>query len=108
MIDIVCETPIRLAVACGLVPPARRGKKTHISTLLRWITCGAKDPSGRLVRLEAIRLGNRWHTSREALQRFAEALTPHRPDSFPYDARTPRQRQRAAEQTDAELEEMNL
>jgi hypothetical protein len=76
MLDLKTETPIPLAEAAALIPPARGGKKTHLSTLLRWIVKGVRSPIGETVRLEAIRLGGRWMTSREALQRFAERLTP--------------------------------
>jgi hypothetical protein len=102
MLDLTTEDAITLAAACRLVPPARNGRKTHISTLVRWIAQGVKAPDGTLVRLEAARLGGRWVTSRTALQRFAEALTPRLdgPTSTP---RTPGKRQRANEQAAAEL-----
>jgi hypothetical protein len=70
MIDLLRENSISLTEAAGLVPPGRRGRPTHLSTLLRWI-----KPGVRGVRLEAVRLGGRWVTSREALQRFADRLT---------------------------------
>jgi hypothetical protein len=105
---LTAETPIPLKDACRLVPPARQGKHTHLSTLLRWIIRGCRGPSGERVRLEAIRLGNRWVTSREALQRFAERLTPRTgvsPTAPPYPApRTPTARQRAADRAGLELE----
>jgi len=78
MFDTTLETPIPLAEAAKLIPPAGQGKRTHLSTLLRWILRGARNPAGQVVRLAAVRLGNRWMTSREALQRFAEALTPRK------------------------------
>ncbi len=37
MFDTTVENPIPLAEATKLVPPARQGKRTHLSTLLRWI-----------------------------------------------------------------------
>jgi len=43
---------------------------------VRWILNGTKRQDGQLVRLEALRMGSRWITSVEAIQRFAEALTP--------------------------------
>ena len=49
---------------------------THIGTVLRWILTGLKSPAGELVRLEGIRIGGKWLTSKEAMQRFAERLTP--------------------------------
>jgi hypothetical protein len=76
MLDLTAEQPISLEAAARLIPPARNGKRCHLSTLLRWITDGAKAPGGARVRLEAVRLGGRWVTSRGAIQRFAEKLTP--------------------------------
>jgi hypothetical protein len=100
MIDLAAETPIPLAVACGLVPPARGGKRTHLSTILRWVLRGARSPSGEVVRLEACRIGSRWMTSREALQRFADRLTPRRADGdgvLATPRRTPGQGRRASD-----------
>ncbi len=98
-----------LAAACTLVPPGRGGNKTHLSTLLRWITRGVRAIDGRVVRLEACRLGSRWMTSREALQRFSSALTLGCEDSPTTPApRTPAQRGRAAERASRELEQMGV
>lgn len=109
MLDLTTEAPIPLAEAAKIVPPGRAGKKTHLSTLLRWIVHGAKDPAGNLIKLEALRLGGRWMTSREALQRFAERLTP------PLDAvpraeapRPPSARSKAAERAGRELERIGI
>ena len=66
MLDLTKEPVLPLAAATKLVPPARNGKKTHLSTLLRWILKGCRGPDGALVKLEAGRIGNRWMTSREA------------------------------------------
>jgi hypothetical protein len=111
VIDLAVEQPIPLKAACPLVPAARGGKKTHLSTLLRWILIGARGPSGEPVRLEAVRLGGRWMTTREALQRFAERLTP-RLDSdtaqAPAAPRTPTTRGRAAERAGRELERQGI
>jgi hypothetical protein len=108
VIDLTCEEPISLTAACRLVPPARSGKKTHLSTLLRWINPGSRAPSGELVRLEAIRLGNRWFTTAAALQRFAAALTPQPADSPTRSPRTTEQRQRATERAAAQLDQLGL
>jgi hypothetical protein len=109
MLDLTTETPVPLAAACRLVPPARNGRMTHLSTLLRWILIGAKAPDGTRVRLEAARLGSRWVTSKEALQRFAERLTP-RPCDTPVSPppRTPGQRRRASERAARSLEEAGI
>jgi hypothetical protein len=108
VLDLTTETPLPLADACKLVPPARRGKRTHISTLVRWILIGAKSPSGELVKLEALRIGNRWVTSRGALQRFAERLTPSTDRDPTPSLRTPTARQRASERAAAELEALGI
>lgn len=109
MIDTTQEPLIPLAEACRHIPPGRNGKATHLSTLLRWILKGAKAPDGTTVRLDAVRLGARWMTSRQALQRFAEKLTPKLDDTVPAPApRTQRQRQRASERAAAVLEKMGF
>jgi hypothetical protein len=108
MFDLSLETPIPLAAAVKLVPPARSGKRCHLSTLLRWIMRGCKAPDGSLVKLEAIRLGNRWMTSRQALQRFAERLTPRTDSSSAPAPRTAVYRRRASERAAADLERMGL
>jgi hypothetical protein len=114
MIDLNHEAPLPLAEACHLIPPGRGGRRTHLSTVLRWILRGAKAPDGTTVRLEGLRLGGRWMTSRAALQRFAEALTPRLGDltadgrAAGAAPRTPRQRQRAAQRAGDELERLGV
>lgn len=109
MIDLSAETPLPLVAAAATIPPARAGKKTHISTLLRWILSGAKAPDGERIRLEAVRMGGRWLTSREALQRFAERLTPHVGDSPEIAApRTSSRQQRGAERAGEKLKALNI
>jgi hypothetical protein len=66
-----------------------------------------RAPSGDLVRLEAVRLGGRWLTSREALQRFAEALTPRLRDSSP-SPRSTAKRRRARERAAEQLEQIGI
>ena len=48
MIDLTSEAALPLAAAAKLIPPARKGRKTHLSTILRWITRGAPAPDGSL------------------------------------------------------------
>jgi len=60
-------------------------------------------PDGNRVRLEAVRCGGKWLTSREALERFTEAITPRfDPDACPA-PRTATQRQRASERAGKRL-----
>ncbi len=109
MLDLTAETPLSLEAAARLVPPARGGKRCHISTILRWILDGSRAPDGSRVRLEAVRLGGKWVTSAPALQRFAERLTPRPADAPPLPSlRTPGQRRRAAERAGAELQKLGL
>jgi hypothetical protein len=75
MIDLVNEQRIGLHEGAKLYPSFRNGRPTHISTLLRHITKGVRLANGEIVRLEGARLGGRWITSREAVQRFMERLT---------------------------------
>ena len=108
MFDLTQEQPLSLKEAARLIPPARNGKRTHLSTLLRWVLTGAKAPDGTRVRLDAVRLGGRWMTSREALQRFTVRLTPTPVDATAPAARTEGKRLRAAERARAELERMGV
>jgi hypothetical protein len=71
--------------------------------VLRWILKGAKAPDGSRVRLEAVRLGGRWFTSREAIQRFAAALTPRVDDEPAPVPRSEGAQRRASERTAREL-----
>jgi hypothetical protein len=110
MLDVSSEFTISLTQAARLLPPGRRGRPVSLSCLLRWVLAGATGPSGERVRLEAVRLGGRWVTSREALQRFAERLTPRldAPQETPPNPRTPGRRQRASERAAAELERLGI
>jgi hypothetical protein len=108
MIDLSQEKPIPLEEATSLIPPARRGRRTHFSTIVRWIKNGVLNPSGERVHLEAIRLGGRWMTSREALQRFAERLTPATDTPLPPAPRTTTARQRQSERAARELEKIGI
>src|SRR5262245_52154253 len=89
MIDLASERTLTIAEAA-------KNNRVAFSTLFRWMLHGAKNSAGQLVKLEAIRLGNRWLTSTEALQRFAERLTP-RQDAPPVPLpRAESKRERAA------------
>jgi hypothetical protein len=66
MIDLANETLLNLPDAARRIPPSRAGRPTHPATIFRLIQSR---------KLEGIRLGGRWVTSIEALQRYAERET---------------------------------
>jgi hypothetical protein len=107
MIDMTQETLISPTEVPKSLPPGRNGRPTHVSTVFRWMLRGVRLPSGAVVRLEAIRMGGRWLTSKEALQRFAEAQTQHQ-DSRPEPPRSPARRQHANQRAAAELDGLGL
>jgi Protein of unknown function (DUF1580) len=107
MLDLTVENPISLAEVCRIVPPGHSGRRTHLSTVLRWVLTGARSPSGELVQLEALRIGGRWMSTREALQRFAERLTPTINRSS-VETRTVSRRQRESERAGQELEALGI
>jgi hypothetical protein len=94
VIDLASESLITFAQAAKLRPPSRGGRPTHVSTICRWATRGIRG-----VKLEVIRLGCVTYTSREAMQRFAEALTLETPRPPPG---------RVAERAEAALDAIGL
>jgi Protein of unknown function (DUF1580) len=62
------------------LPSTLLGRRVHLSTVIRWRTRGVGG-----VRLEAVRLGGRWVTSREALARFTAAVTAASRSTTPRD-----------------------
>jgi hypothetical protein len=109
MIDLTVETTISLSEAARLLPPGRRNRPVSFSCVLRWILDGVRLPSGSVVRLEAVRLGGRWLTSKEALQRFAEVQTPNlAPQQAGAPPRTSGARRKASERAERDLEEVGI
>lgn len=100
MIDIATETIITLEDAAKRLVVSR-------FTVSRWVTNGSRG-----IKLEAIRVGGRWRTSVEALQRFAEAQTPCQEPTASRSGppvpsvRSEKQRLRRAEAVDRQLDEM--
>jgi hypothetical protein len=70
MIDVAIEQVISLSEAADFLPRRRAGKKTSVVTLYRWTNQGLRG-----VRFEFVMVGATRCTSREALQRFCDALT---------------------------------
>ena len=96
--------------AAGRLFPAHRGEGTvDPSTVFRWVTRGTRAADGRPVRLEAVRVGGRWLTSRGAVARFVTTLTtaadPNPRTTAPV-PRTPTARHQASEKAAATLKRM--
>src|SRR5687768_8061925 len=82
-----------LSQAARLFPAYRGNRPVSPSTVWRWIFEGVRLADGSRLRLGAARIGGRWLTSAQAIQRFIEAQTPSFTDGDPAAApRTARQR----------------
>jgi Protein of unknown function (DUF1580) len=104
--NIMNETLITLSQAAKRMPPSRNGSPVSFNCILRWVKKGSRGPDGERVRLEAVKVGGRLLTSREALGRFAHRLTPQIAD-IPLSPTT-RQRRRAMEQAEKELKKLGV
>ena len=72
---VLDETPMTPADAATFL-------RTTARTVVRWLSVGVKLADGRAVRLEGVRVGVLWRTSREACVRFVTATTD-RPEESP-------------------------
>jgi hypothetical protein len=108
MINLQTEKTISLSQLTRLLPPGRSNRPVTISCVLRWIMDGMKDHNGQIVRLEGIRVGGRWLTSIEALNRFADRLTPNLDGQHPTLPRSPTARKRESERAALELEKLGI
>jgi hypothetical protein len=101
MSNILSETTLRIAEAAPIA-------RTSFASLWRWIMRGVPGPDGGRIRLEAIRVGGKWLTSREALERFAEAVTPRFADDVRKPPRTATARQKASERAARKLAQAGI
>jgi hypothetical protein len=99
--SILDETTLTIGEAAPIA-------RTSFCSLWRWILRGVPGPNGRRVRLEAVRCGGKWLTSREALQRFTEAITPQFDTEATPAPRTATQRQRASEKAATRLTDVGI
>jgi hypothetical protein len=97
MINLLDEDTIRLYEAAHI-------SGTHFTSVYRWVLRGLPNAEGQRIRLEAIRIGRAWITSRQALQRFAERLTPRLDDAPVSLPRSASKRRRASEKAAQVLE----
>src|ERR1700687_982534 len=107
MIDLRNETTVSLSQAARLLPAGLRGRPVTLSCLLRWVIDGVKTPTG-MVRLEAVRMGGRWITSIEALERFACRQTPVLSEGLSHPLRTSAGSERASKRAAATLTKMDI
>lgn len=108
-INLQNESLLGLAEAARRLPSFRRGRPVNPATIFRWIHDGIRLPDGRIVRLEAVRLGGRWITSVEAMQRFAAAQTPAAGAGPIAQVRRPSTvRQRASERAARQLDKLGI
>lgn len=76
------------------VPQVAHQQRANPSTIFRWVQKGLPDGKGNRVRLEAIRRGKAWYTSRSAVARFFARLPQSQNTSTAAPVRTPSQRER--------------
>ncbi len=105
---IVSESLLSFHDAARMLPPNRVGKSVNFSTVWRWALKGVRTIDGHRVKLEAARVGGRWLTSKQALERFAAALTPPACTDTSAALRTPSQRERACDLAAKRLEEIGI
>lgn len=99
MIDISQETLVPIREVPRLLPPRPNGKRVHISACYRWLSRGVKG-----IVLESVKIGGSTYTSREALQRFAEQLSPVSRPNAPLYSPTPASRRRHIEEAARQAE----
>jgi hypothetical protein len=101
MIDLSRETLLSFGQIAKLVP-GRGGKPIDPATVWRWSRVGVRAPDGTMVKLECIKIGGRFCSSREALDRFIAATNEpaHSPTLL---SRTPARRKPSSERAVAKL-----
>lgn len=105
------EQLISLTAAGKSLPGHRGNQHVNAATIWRWCHKGVRTTAGQVIKLEAVRVGWRWLTSREALSRFVTALTagstadkPTPPATIPITS--PSARARRAEAATNELDQL--
>src|SRR5262245_37101128 len=104
--EILNGNGLNLAAAARLFPPYRGTKPINPSTVFRWIMSGVRLSDGSLLRLEARRIGGRWLTYREAVERFIDKQTPRFSDDPVPQSRMLRRHTKAAERAGRELDKI--
>ena len=86
------------------------GTPCNFSTAYNLVSKGCHLPDGTRLPLEAVRVGGRWITSKQAIERFVVALTEAWSGRAPGapTITTKQERSRRLEQADAELTAMRI
>lgn len=100
---------LSLSAAGRLFPGHRENSTVDPSTVFRWLTKGMRTEDGRVVKLEGVRVGARWVTTRGGIARFVAVLTaaanPTSVSSSPL-SRKSSTRRRAAQMAAEELKKL--
>jgi hypothetical protein len=105
MIDLGTENLISLAEAARSLPSSNRANGLDPATVWRWIKNGVRARDGSTVKLDAVRIGGRLVTSRQAIARFTDALNDQPTDAKKKPkTRTPTKRRAASERAAQRLE----
>jgi hypothetical protein len=104
--EIISGDALGLSAAARLLPAHRGAGGASATTVWRWIRTGTRTSDGRVVKLEAARIGTRWLTSKAVLTRYMTALTPVTLDAVsPVLTPTATQRQRDREAATKRLDQ---
>ncbi len=103
---LLAEGFVGMQAAARLFGSFRDGAPTHPSTVTRWALKGVRLADGRTVALEAVRVGGRLVTSRQAIVRFVNSQQPSETNTPTNSAATltPRARRRAEEAASREAD----
>ena len=108
MIDLANQQGLSPKEAAILLPSYKGGKPSHPSKIIRLITKGTRLPNGSVERLEALRIGNQWITTAEAIRTYGERVAAGslgQPQSIATKPISPRP---AAERADRELASIGI
>ena len=94
---VLAETTIGLTAAAASLPGSKGAGRCARFTVARWITHGVRG-----VKLEGVKVGGSWKTSREAVARFLAATTAAA-GGHAVPERTPAERAKTNRRLDREL-----
>jgi hypothetical protein len=104
-IDMASEELLTFPQASRRLPIVSGKEPMNPTTVWRWHRYGLRRADGVMVRLQAVRIGGRWVTSAQALERFLEALNATSGEAA-QQPRSPHARSRAAERAGDELQRL--